>query len=88
MAKKTIYSKPISVVIEGGEQLSIFNKLKPAILLLKENNIHISINLNSTLCTLNDAKFISDNIISLFDSLPCPLTNINDKITNTPRSYN
>lgn len=86
IAKKIVESKPVRVIITGGEPFSVFDKLKKSIILLINNNISVSINTNATLLNDNILLFLKKYKIRLFISLPCSNSEICDKITNVKGS--
>ncbi len=81
IAYRIVESKPVSVVITGGEPLSVFEKLKPSIEFLLKNDIYVSINTNITLLTQEMIEFFKKNNIGLFISFPCSNEKICDYIT-------
>lgn len=82
VAKKIIEVKPVSVQITGGEPLIVWDKAKGAIENLIEKGINISINTNATLVDDEIAKFLAQNSIDAFVSIPCCDEFIFEKIVN------
>lgn len=70
IAKRIVDNKPVKVVITGGEPLTVFNKIKPALDYIKSNSIAISFNTNIALLTEEMAAYFQEKRISLFVSFP------------------
>ena len=86
IAKKIVEQHPLSVVITGGEPLLVFDKIKDSIILLKEAGIRVTMNTNATLATDEIAKFLAEQQMSVFVSLPCSVPEVCDDITNVKGS--
>lgn len=82
VAKKLIEHKAHTVVVTGGEPLLVFDKIKNAISLLKDNGINVSINTNAVLISEEVIDFVLKHKISLFISFPYHKESICDFITN------
>ena len=82
IAKKIVELRPVSVTLTGGEPLLVFDKIKPAILLLQQNGIVIAINTNAVLLTDEICEFLKERDIHLFVSFPCADPEICDLIVN------
>lgn len=87
IAQKLVEQKAHTIVITGGEPLLVFKKIKSSIKFLRENDINISINTNSTLLNSEIIDFIKSYDLSLFISFPCSNEKICDFITNKPGSW-
>ncbi|MBQ9314774.1 MAG: radical SAM protein [Clostridia bacterium] len=82
IAQKIIEQKPNTVVITGGEPLLVYRKIKSSLLLLKENEIHVTMNTNLTLINHEIAEFLKEMHIAPFVSFPCSEESVCDFITN------
>lgn len=82
LATALINLKINAVTITGGEPFIVWDLIIPAIELLIENKISVSINTNIALLTKDIASFIKDHNIGLFISFPCSDNKICDEITN------
>lgn len=87
IAKILVKNHPVSVIITGGEPLSVFEKNVPAIKYLKENNIYVSMNTNITFLTEDIAFKIKELDIPIFTSIPSCIPENCDKITKVKGSF-
>ena len=86
IAKKIAMLRPVSVTLTGGEPLLVFDRIKEAILCLKQNNIIVTMNTNAALLTDEICDFLIGNHITLFVSFICSDEGTFDKISNVPGS--
>lgn len=86
-AQRIIDSKPVSVQITGGEPLLVWEKARPALQLLLDAGICVSINTNATMVTPEIASFLAKNKVDAFISFPCSRKEIFDSIVNCPGAY-
>lgn len=77
-----------AVTITGGEPFIVWKLIRPAIELLIENKISVSINTNIALLNEEIASFLKQHNIGLFISFPCSNESICDFITNKKGSLN
>lgn len=88
MISKIIASnKPVSVIITGGEPLSVFWKLDKAIEQLISSGIYVSMNTNLTLINDKMAERIKELGIHIFTSIPSADPEICDRITGVKGSF-
>ena len=87
VAKIIASNKPVSVIITGGEPLSVFWKIEKAIELLISSGIYVSMNTNLTLIDHEIAKRIKELGIHIFTSIPSSSSEICDRITGTTGSF-
>lgn len=82
IANKIIQSKPVSVQITGGEPLIKWSSITGAIRNLIEAGINVSINTNAALVTDDIARFLAENNVDAFVSIPCSRPEIFDRVVN------
>ena len=87
IARKIVESNPVSVIITGGEPLSVFWKIESAINYLLVNGIYVSMNTNLTLINDEIAKKIKEFGIHIFTSIPSANKENCDKITGKTNSF-
>lgn len=87
IAEKIIELHPREVVITGGEPLSVFDKIRPALDLLTQNEIIVKINTNGGFLNDEIAKYLANNKMSTFISFPCADKNICNEITGVKNSF-
>ena len=87
IAEKIIKNQPARVVFTGGEPLVAFDRIKPALELLQENKISISINTNAALITREMAEYFVRRRVGLFVSFPSEIPEEFDRIVSTPGAY-
>ena len=70
IAKQIAKNKPVQVVFTGGEPLIVFEKIKAAVMHLKDLGICVSFNTNAALVNDEIVHFLHENDISCFVSFP------------------
>ena len=87
VAKILVRNHPVSIIITGGEPLSVFHKIVPAIKYLKDNGVYVSMNTNITFMTDEIAKKIKELDIPIFTSIPSAVPENCDKVTKVKDSF-
>ncbi|MFA5230228.1 MAG: radical SAM protein [Candidatus Paceibacterota bacterium] len=88
IADEIITNQVFSVIITGGEPLTVFDRISQYIKRLFENGIWLSMNSNLTLLSEEIAKKVLDSgIKSILFSIPCYLEEKFEEITHVKGSY-
>ena len=87
IAGQIIKSKPVSVIITGGEPLSVYWQIEEAMKLLIQSGIYVSMNTNLTLMNDAIAESIKKMGIHIFTSIPSADPVICDQVTGIKGSF-
>jgi len=87
VAKKIVENKPVKVVFTGGEPLTVFHKIRPAIDYIKEQSISVSFNTNIALLTEEMAAYFREKNVSLFVSFPSVDETIFNTVVDTAQAF-
>lgn len=87
IAKIIVRNRPVSVVITGGEPLSVFWKIDEAIEYLISSGVYVSINSNLTLIDTAIARRLKELDVHIFTSVPSANPKKCDMITGVHGSF-